>query len=89
MKIGRSAAAGSLESSDAMVTISPGEGLTVEIESVVMKQFGPAIEAAVRQELARQGVEDAQVRVQDKGALECTIRARVETAILRAGEVEA
>ena len=32
MKIGRSAAAGSLESSDAMVTISPGEGLTVEIE---------------------------------------------------------
>ena len=89
MKIGRSAAAGSLESSDAMVTISPGEGLTVEIESVVMKQFGPAIEAAVRQELARQGVEDSQVRVQDKGALECTIRARVETAILRAGEVEA
>lgn len=89
MKIGRSAASGSLESSDAMVTISPGEGLTVEIESVVMKQFGPAIEAAVRQELARQGVEDAQVRVQDKGALECTIRARVETAILRAGEVEA
>lgn len=89
MKIGRSAAAGSLESSDAMWTISPGEGLTVEIESVVMKQFGPAIEAAVRQELARQGVEDAQVRVQDKGALECTIRARVETAILRAGEVEA
>lgn len=89
MKIGRSAAAGSLESSDAMVTISPGEGLTVEIESVVMKQFGPAIEAAVRQELARQGVEDALVRVQDKGALECTIRARVETAILRAGEVEA
>lgn len=89
MKIGRSAAAGSLESSDAMVTISPGEGLTVEIESVVMKQFGPAIEAAVRQELARQGVEDAQVQVQDKGALECTIRARVETAILRAGEVEA
>ena len=54
-----------------------------------MKQFGPAIEAAVRQELARQGVEDAQVRVQDKGALECTIRARVETAILRAGEVKA
>ncbi len=89
MKIGRSAAAGSLESSDAMVTISPGEGLTVEIESVVMKQFGPAIEAAVRQELARQGVEDALVRVQDKGALECTIRARVETAILRAGEVKA
>ena len=89
MKIGRSAAAGSLESSDAMVTISPGEGLTVEIESVVMKQFGPAFAAAVRQELARQGVEDAQVRVQDKGALECTIRARVETAILRAGEVKA
>ncbi|HIS00893.1 MAG TPA: citrate lyase acyl carrier protein [Candidatus Excrementavichristensenella intestinipullorum] len=89
MKIGRSAAAGSLESSDAMVTISPGEGMTVEIESVVMKQFGPAIEAAVRQELARQGVEDALVRVQDKGALECTIRARVETAILRAGEVKA
>ena len=89
MKVARGAVAGSLESSDAMVTVSPGEGLSVLIESVVMKQFGPAIEEAVRQVLKEQGVEAASVKVQDRGALDCTIRARVETAIRRAGEVEA
>jgi citrate lyase gamma subunit len=31
-------------------------------------------------------VTGAQIRVQDRGALDCTIRARVETAVLRGGE---
>lgn len=87
MEIVRSASAGTMESSDVYVEIEPGCGtVQVELESVVKLQFGDAIEAAVRDVLAEQGVECANVRVVDRGALECVIRARVETAVLRGKE---
>lgn len=79
--------AGTMESSDAYVEIEPAEaGVTVELQSVVQAQFGAAIEAAVRDVLQQQGVERAHVRVMDRGALECVLRARVETAVLRSKE---
>ena len=84
MEIKKSASAGTIESSDAYVEISPGNGaLDIEIESVVKAQFGEEITSAVRDVLSENGVDNAQVRVVDRGALECVIRARVETAILR------
>ncbi|MBR6792982.1 MAG: citrate lyase acyl carrier protein [Clostridia bacterium] len=81
--IKRSASAGTMESSDAYVEIRPAEGLNIQLESVVAAQFGEEITAAVREVLAENGVEKADVRVVDRGALECVIRARVETAVLR------
>ena len=45
--------------------------------------IGGAIESAVRATLAACGVERARLTVSDRGALECVIRARVETAVLR------
>ena len=78
--------AGTMESSDAYVEVEPAQDLTVELQSVVQAQFGEAIEAAVRDVLAQCGVEKACVKVMDRGALECVIRARVETAILRGKE---
>ena len=86
MTIVRSAVAGTLESSDALVSIAPSRQLEVHVESVVMKQFGDAIEASVRQVLRELSETGAQIRVQDRGALECTNRARVDTAVLRGGE---
>ena len=87
MKILQSASAGTMESSDAYVEIEPGEaGVQLELESVVMGQFGDAIRSTVREVLAELGVENANVRVVDRGALECVIRARVETAVLRGKE---
>ena len=84
MKIVKYATAGTLESSDASVEIEPGEnGVTIQLESVVLEQFGEAIEYAVRDVLNNLGVEQAQVRIADRGALECVIRARVETAVIR------
>ena len=51
-----------------------------------MNQFGPAIESAVREVLTDMGVENAVVTVADRGALDCVLRARVETAVLRGME---
>ena len=84
MEILKRASAGTMESSDAYVEIEPGtKGLQIQLDSVVLNQFGDAIDKAVREVLAEQGVENANVRVIDRGALECVLRARVETAVIR------
>ncbi len=87
MEIVKNASAGTLESSDVFVEVAPGRGaVEVELESVVKLQFGQSIEAVVREVLEENGVKNASVRVTDRGALECVIRARVETALLRGKE---
>ena len=87
MEIRCRATAGTMESSDAYVEIEPGRGsVEVQIQSVVAGQFGAQIEAAVREVLAECGISDALVRVMDRGALDCVLRARVETAVLRGKE---
>jgi len=74
-----------MESSDIFVEVSPGDqGLQIEVQSVVHHQYGEAIALAVREVLGQFQVENAVVRVNDRGALDCTIRARVETALRRA-----
>lgn len=83
MDIVKIASAGTMESSDAYVEIEPADSLQVNLESVVLNQFGQEIDRVVREVLAEKGVEKAAVRVVDRGALECVIRARVETAIVR------
>lgn len=83
MDIQKSASAGTMESSDAYVEIEPGVGIQIALESVVEAQFGDAIRSAVLEVLAEQGVENAALRVVDRGALECVLRARVEAAVLR------
>ena len=86
-RILKAASAGTIESSDAYVEIEPGSaGLEIHVESVVERQFGQAIVAAVEDVLREQQVENAVVRVVDRGALDCVLRARVETALLRAKE---
>ena len=83
MEILKNASAGTMESSDAYVEIEPADGLQVQLESVVQEQFGEQIRSVVQEVLAQYGVENACVRVIDRGALDCVIRARVETAVLR------
>ena len=83
MEIVKLASAGTMESSDAYVEIEPAAALEVQLESVVQEQFGVEIRKVVCEVLEDNGVKGANVRVVDRGALECVIRARVETAILR------
>lgn len=83
MVIENSAMAGTLESSDAQVTVEPGTGLEVSIQSSVLNQYGRQIKAAVLETLEQLEVTDARVTVVDKGALDCTLKARVECAVFR------
>ena len=82
------ALAGTLESSDVMVRIGPANepGNQLEIDSIVKQQFGAAIEQVVRETLAQLGVTQANVVVDDKGALECFLKSCVHAAALRAAQ---
>ena len=89
MEIIKTAAAGTLESSDCMVTIEPAErGLEISLDSSVIRQYGKKIMAVAVETLERIGVQNARVSIIDKGALDCTIKARVECAAMRAAEHE-
>ncbi len=84
MTIEKSAVAGTLESSDAMVTVEPSKnGIELELSSSVMNQYGRQIKAVVLETLDRLDVKNCKVTVVDKGALDCTIKARVECAVFR------
>ena len=88
MKIIQPAFAGTLESSDLQVRIAPNpEGvIDIALDSSVQKQFGTAIESLVREVLCNMGVESALLEIEDKGALDCVIKARVQAAVMRAAE---
>lgn len=83
MDIVKTACAGTMESSDVYVEIEPANALNIQLESVVKQQFGDEILRVVGEVLQENAVEKASVRIVDRGALECVIRARVETAVIR------
>ena len=84
MEIKKAATAGTLESSDCMVTVEPGEGkVDFSLESSVIHQYGNQIHKVVLETLENLGVDDVKIAIVDKGALDCTIKARVEGAIFR------
>ena len=90
MQILKPAVAGTLESSDLMVTLEPGtDGIELSLTSSVMNQYGRQIKKTVLETLDRLEVKDAKVTVVDKGALDCTIKARVECAVFRANDASA
>ena len=78
--------AGTLESSDLFIQIEPDEKeLTLEIDSVVANQYMDSIRAAVLETLKEFDVSTGKIFIKDKGALDCVIRARMETALKRGG----
>jgi len=86
-KIVKMAKAGSVESNDILIMISPGEGsIDIEVESVVYKQFGESIKETILDTLKSEGVTDAKVIAKDKGALDFTIKARVKACVRRGSD---
>lgn len=90
MEIEKAAVAGTLESSDCMVTVEDGDGnIDLVLESTVIHQYGNQIRHVVLDTLESLGVQNVKIKIVDKGALDCTIRARVEAAVYRsAGQSE-
>lgn len=81
--------AGTMESSDIYVEVAPlasGRGIDLTVNSVVYAQFGDAIEATIMETLESLGIDDMKVVANDRGAVDCTIKARVETAVRRLTE---
>lgn len=87
MKINKPSRAGSLESNDILVMMYPSEKKEINIDSVVKAQFGDRILEVIEETLKEMGVENVKCDVQDKGALDFTIKARVKCAVLRSQEV--
>ena len=78
------ASAGTMESSDVLVELVPAEGREIQLTSVVEAQFGDSIRAVADEMLNQCDLQNVCLRIDDRGALECVLRARIETAILRA-----
>lgn len=89
MQIHGRAMAGTLESNDVMVTVSPAQALEVQVTSIVLGQFGEELKRVALDTAAQLGVQGALIELDDRGAVECTVRARVETALTRAKEAKA
>jgi citrate lyase subunit gamma (acyl carrier protein) len=86
VKIEKPAKAGTMESNDIYVMIYPNEegNVKIDLESIVIKQFGKKIEEEIRNTLKNLNIDSVYVVAKDRGALDYTIGARIETAVKRA-----
>ena len=83
----KKASCGTMESSDAYMELEPiAAGVQIDLQSVVEHQFGDSSRALAADMLQQEGIDNVSLRIVDRGALECTLRARLETLIARARE---
>lgn len=86
MKLTGKGRAGTLESGDILIEVEPAAGETdIFLRSSVMRLYGQQIRAVLLQTLEELDLQGVQLTAQDKGALDCTIKARLRTAVARAG----
>ncbi|GBG56552.1 citrate lyase acyl carrier protein [Sporomusaceae bacterium FL31] len=88
--LNKTAQAGTLESGDIMITVAPGtsgSGVVLELDSIVLAQYGKAINQTIHEVVAGQGITDVFIKAIDRGALDCTIKARTLAALGRAGAI--
>ncbi|MGB3367591.1 MAG: citrate lyase acyl carrier protein [Acidaminobacteraceae bacterium] len=85
MKIMNTVSSGTTESSDIRITIAPNilEEIKVNLSSVVIEQFGDQIKDLIISSVKELGITSAVITAKDRGALDCTIKARVQTAVVR------
>ena len=87
MIIKHTASAGTVTKNDCQVTVAPGtEGIEVELQSIVKHLFGDQMIQAARSMAEEMGVTAVKIKIEDKGSLDYVIRARTETALLRAAK---
>jgi citrate lyase subunit gamma (acyl carrier protein) len=81
MAIIRTARAGTDEDSDIIVEISPGDTLSITLESKVETLYGKKIRAVIEETLKEMDVSAGTIHARDRGALDYAIRARVKAAV--------
>ena len=83
--------AGTLESSDAMITVEPANqgGIVIDISSSVKRQFGRQIEETVLNTIKELFIENDNVNFVDKGAINYAIISRTKAAVYRSAESHA
>ncbi len=86
MEIIKTAIAGTVESSDVQITITPnvGNGIEITLKSIVKAQFGDAILETITALINRYKIKDASIQIDDKGAFDWVIESRFQTAAYRA-----
>ena len=87
MKVSRIGRAGTMESGDICIVLEKSNTpeITIELDSTVASLFGKEIKSVIIDTLQENQIESGvKVVAMDKGALNCTIRARVTAAIYRA-----
>ena len=74
------------ETNDALVTVSPaqaGSGVSVELISPVKRQYGEHIYNLILSTVKELEYTDLHIAVQDKGAWDYALKARIATALER------
>lgn len=69
---------------DCLVTVTngaPGSGVNIEITGSSAARFKSAMEKKVREVAASLGMKDINISVQDNGAIDLVLGARVEAAV--------
>ncbi|MDA3866966.1 MAG: citrate lyase acyl carrier protein [Salinivirgaceae bacterium] len=76
--------------SDCHVTFQKTQsgGISIRLKSKVAAMFGEQIENITRATLQKLGVEHAELTIEDTGALDWMIAARVEAAVKQAGDIQ-
>ncbi|PKK93845.1 MAG: citrate lyase acyl carrier protein [Tenericutes bacterium HGW-Tenericutes-6] len=74
---------GTIESNDCLITVQRQQAFELKIDSIVFDQFGKQIEKVIKDTLTSMGIKHIYVHIQDKGALDYTIKARLITALKR------
>ena len=88
MKLYKTAVSGTMESCDIMITLEPKDegGIVIDLSSPVKKQFGNQIIKIITNTVKDMGIQNAHIIAIDKGAIDCTIKARTLTVIHRANQ---
>lgn len=69
---------------DCSVSVDPSEIFSLEYSGSNSKLYRQRTESIVKDTLGRYGIDNAKVAIEDKGAIQLVIKARLESAIERA-----
>ena len=87
MILRREVTAGTEEKADVQVTVSPGTGhREISLDKLPHPRFSAHLQAVIEAVLDQEQVESVQVRVEDFGALDFVLEARLRAALREAAK---